>query len=124
MANVGISEYLADKWLDELNSPGVWFQPFIGVPGAAGTTNQAAETTRVLATFAPAAAGTCIFTGLPPIFTITTGETLTHIAGFDGSGADANFLFSAAVVASKVVADGDKVAIGSFTLKFPNLATD
>ncbi|MCV7100969.1 phage tail fiber protein [Mycobacterium palustre] len=122
--NVGISAYLADKWLGELGQSGVWMQAFIGVPGADGTANLAAETTRAFATFARSSSGLWVITGLPPIFQITTGETLSHLGAFDGSDAGANFLFSAQAVASKLVANGDQVAVGAFTLKFPNLATD
>lgn len=129
MGNVGISDYLANSWLNTLGGapffvPTCYFQVFVGVPGADGTANQADVTDRVAATFAPAVNGAFNFTGLPPIWPMTSGEQISHVGAFDGPGVDANFLFSGVALKPRVVANGDKLVLGGFAMSFLKRATD
>lgn len=130
-ASVGPSPFLADSWLNTLNGvafvvPATYFGLYVGVPGL-GASNLSATTLRVPGTFAPAADGTFNFTGLPPIWkSAVAAETISHIAGFSGGIDDpaAQFLFSGILLAPQTVAVGDMIALGSFQMTFPKLASD
>lgn len=107
---------LANKWLNILRGTaftppsGIYIQLHIGDPGAAGTANVAAVTTRSLAAFAAAASGAIALTGTNPSWTMTATETISHISVWDASTAG-NFLWSAALAVSKSVQSGDTLTL-------------
>ncbi|WP_433568076.1 phage tail fiber protein (plasmid) [Nocardia sp. CA-151230] len=104
---------LANKILDHLRGGTAWTQPaglyvklHTGDPGSAGTANASAVTTRSQATFGAASSGAIALTGTNPSWSMTATETITHISVWDASTAG-NFLWSAALSASKSVVNGD-----------------
>jgi hypothetical protein len=110
---VGISAAnLATKWLNMLRATaftapaGTFVELHIGDPGAAGTSNPSAVTTRSSATFNASAAGSALSLSNTPSWSMTTTETISHIAVWDASSAG-TFLFSAALSVSKAVNNGD-----------------
>ena len=110
---VGISAAnLATKWLNMLRATaftapaGTFVELHIGDPGAAGTANPSAVTTRSSATFNASAGGSALSLSNTPTWSMTATETITHIAVWDASSAG-NFLFSAALNTSKSVNNGD-----------------
>lgn len=119
---------LANKILDHLRGGTAWTQPsglyakcHTGDPGASGTSNASAVTTRSQATFAAAASGAIALTGTNPSFSMTTTETITHISVWDAS-TSGNFLWSAALSASKPVVNGDTLTLTSLGLSLAPLA--
>lgn len=120
---------LANKWLDLLRGTaftalsGTYVKLHIGDPGAAGTANASAVTTRAQATFAAAASGAVALTGTNPLWAMTGTETITHISVWDALGpAGGNFLWSAALSASKTVANGDTLTLTTCGLSLTPLA--
>lgn len=110
---VGISAAnLATKWLNMLRAtaftaPAATFvELHIGDPGAAGTSNPSAVTTRSSATFNASAGGSALSLSNTPSWSMTATETISHIAVWDASSAG-TFLFSAALNTSKAVNNGD-----------------
>ncbi len=64
----------------------IWVKRHLGDPGAAGTTNPAADTTRVQALFASGAAAGAISNTTAVEFTaVTTTETYTHVSLWSAS---------------------------------------
>lgn len=118
----------ANKALDHVRGGTAWTQPsglyakcHTGDPGASGTSNASAVTTRSQATFAAAASGAIALTGTNPSFSMTTTETITHISVWDAS-TSGNFLWSAALSASKPVTSGDTLTLTSLGLSIGALA--
>lgn len=119
---------LANKILDHLRGGTAWVQPsgiylkaHTGDPGAAGTANASAVTTRSQAGFAAAASGAIALTGTNPSFSMTATEVITHLSAWDASSAG-NFLWSVALSASKSVASGDTLTITTCGLSLGALA--
>ncbi|UGT65345.1 hypothetical protein LTT66_18420 [Nocardia gipuzkoensis] len=119
---------LANKVLDHLRGGTAWTQPsglyvklHIGDPGSAGTSNAAAVTTRSQATFAAAASGAIALTGTNPSWSMTTTETISHVSVWDAS-TSGNFLWSAALSASKAVVNGDTLTLTSLGFSLTPLA--
>ncbi|WP_458796502.1 phage tail fiber protein [Mycobacteroides abscessus] len=119
---------LANKILDHLRGGTAWTQPaslwvklHTGDPGAAGTANASAVTTRAQALYGAAASGAIALTGTNPSFTMTATETISHISIWDGS-TGGNFLWSAALSASKSVVASDTLTLTSCGLSFGPLA--
>lgn len=98
--------------------------PFVklhtGDPGAAGTTNPSAVTTRNAITWAAASGGSMALSTLSS-FSMTTSETITHVSLWDASSAG-NFLQSAALTASVPVINGSTLSFSSFTVSFTPIA--
>lgn len=128
---VGISTTnLAHRILDHLRGGTAWTQPtglhvqlHTADPGASGTTGVFANvsTARSQATFSAAASGSINLSNSPS-WTITgAGGTVTHIAVFDAASAG-NFLWSAALSASKTVASGDTLTLTTCQLTLGTLA--
>lgn len=94
----------------------------IGDPGAAGTTNPSALTTRNSVTFAAASstAGTMALSSLAA-YTMTTSETISHISLWSASTAG-TFLQSAALTASVPVINGSTLTISSLTCSYSPVA--
>lgn len=99
-------------------SAGFFVKLHTGSPGAAGTTNAAANTTRQQVTFGSAAsAGSIANTAAVTWTNVPNAETYTHVSFWDASSAG-NFLGSDDLPASKTVAVADTftIAIGDLTL--------
>jgi len=118
---------LANKWLDMLSGTAFtapaaeYVKLHIGDPGAAATTNPSAVTTRVVVTHAAASAGSKALTGTPPSWTMTATETITHISVWDAVSAG-NFLYSAALTASKAVVNTDTLTLNTLTVSLTPIA--
>jgi hypothetical protein len=117
---VGISSYLAGKWLDAVGNntsfavTQVYVQLAIGDPGAAGTSNAATETTRKTVSFAAASAGSMASDADVTWTNIAGSQDATHFSAWDASSAG-NFLFSGTITANAYVA-GDTFTITSGNL--------
>ena len=86
---VGISSYLANKLLDHATGRASFTMPasvhakfHTGDPGAAGTANPSAVTTRQTVTFAAASAGSIAMNNTPEM-TLTGTETISHVSFWD-----------------------------------------
>jgi hypothetical protein len=97
---------------------GVWVQLHLGDPGSAGTSNPAANTTRMQATFGTGATGRAISNTAAIEWTsVPNSETYTHVSLWDAS-SSGNFLgrddlsSSAAVEAS----DTFRIPVGDLDL--------
>ena len=120
---------LANKWLDMLGATAFTAPTTTAVklhtadPGSAGTTAASAETTRKALTWSAAASGSkAITTTLPQWATWSAGsETITHISVWDSTTAG-NFLFSAALTASKSITNGDTLNLTALTFAFTPIA--
>lgn len=119
---------LANKILDHLRGGTAWTQPaaiyvklHIGDPGAAGTANPSAVTTRVAVTHAAASGGSITSNGTAPSWAMTASETIAYVSFWDASTAG-NFLWSAQCTASKGVVNGDTLTLTTNTLTLTPLA--
>jgi len=115
---------VADAWLDAFArnvsyaNAAVWVKLHIGDPGAAGTANPAAETTRKQGTFGSAASGGVISNTAAVEWTlVSTTETYTHISLWTASTAG-TFLGSDQLSSSAAVTAGDtfRLPIGDLDL--------
>lgn len=98
-----------------------WVKLHTGDPGSAGTANASAVTTRSQATFAAATSGALALTGTSPSWSMTTTETISHISVWSAS-TSGTFHWSAALSASKSVANGDTLTLTSCGLSLSPLA--
>lgn len=119
---------LANKWLDMLGGTaftapaGTWVKLHTGDPGAAGTSNASANTTRVQATWSAAASGSKSMSNTPSWASWAAGtETITHISLWDASTAG-NFLDSIQLTASKTVNNGDTLNLTSLSIALSPIA--
>lgn len=121
---VNVSATLANRWLDYSRGAGaptaisgVFVQLHTANPGTAGTTSVSSVTTRPSATFNAAASGVITLSNTPSWATWagTNGEVVSHISVWDASSAG-NFLWSAALSASKTVNTGDTLNLTSATV--------
>ncbi len=118
---------LANRWLNILRGTaftppgGTYVQLHTGDPGANGTSNLSAVTTRSQATFAAAANGSIALTGTNPSWNMTANETISHISVWDAS-SNGNFLWSAQLSVSKSVQPGDTLTLTSCGLSLGPLA--
>jgi len=117
---------LVNNWLNMLRAvaftapTGIYAQLHIGDPGAAGTTNQSALTTRSAVTFSAASGGALALSNTPS-FTMTATETITHVSYWDAS-TSGNFLWSAALTASKSVTATDVLQLTAVGVSLSPLA--
>lgn len=126
---VGISTTLANSWLNTIRGgaagttytapSAVYVQLHTANPGTAGTTSISSTTTRVAATFGASTTGTQSMTNTPTwsSWAGTNGEVLTHISVWDNTTAG-NFLWSAALSASKTINTGDTFTLNSSSVTF------
>jgi hypothetical protein len=120
---------LANKLLDTLSNTSfaagatTAVKLHTGDPGSAGTSNASAETTRKALTWSAASSGSkAITTTLPQWATWSAGsETISHISVWDSTTAG-NFLFSAALTASKSITNGDTLNLTALTFALTPLA--
>lgn len=116
----GFSTTAANHALDTEFAIYTWAKLHIGAPGAAGTSNAAAETTRKQATWGSAASGA--------ISNVTTALTWTNVAGSEDythislwtASTAGTFGMSGAVTASPVTAgDTFVIAVGDLDGSLP-----
>lgn len=124
---VGISAYLADKLLDHQLGTAAYTEPtavyaqlHTGDPGASGTANVSAVTTRELVTFNAASAGAVTISN-NPTWAMTATETISHVSLWDAATAG-NFLRSAALSAGEPVANGQSFDLPTFDISTTPIA--
>ena len=116
----------ANAWLNVLRGTtftglaGTFIKLHIGDPGAAGTANPAAVTTRQSATFSAAAAGAIALSN-SPAFAMTATETISHISVWSDVAAG-NFHWSAALTTPKAVVNTDTLTFTSAGVSLVPLA--
>ena len=126
---VGLSTAnLANKWLDMLGgtaftAPGtVYVKLHTADPGASGATAASAETTRKALSWSAASAGSKAISSSVSWASWSAGsETISHISVHDASTAG-NCLFTAALTASKAVANSDTLTLSSLSVSLTPLA--
>lgn len=118
------SDFVANSWLDALargvafDNDEVWAKLHLGDPGAAGTANPAAETTRKQGTFGSAATGRAISNTAALEWTnVSTQETYTHVSLWTAS-TGGTFLGRDDLSSSAAVDAGDtfRIPIGDLDL--------
>lgn len=115
------SANLVTRWLNMLRATAftapaaTWVELHIGDPGAAGTANPSAVTTRSQATLNASSGGSALSLSNTPTWSMTATETISHIAVFDAS-SGGNFLFSIALSVSRAVNNGDTLNQASLSL--------
>lgn len=92
----------------------------VGEPGAAGTSNASAVTTRNAVTWGTNTGGVLTATSIPA-FTMTTSETISHISLWDAS-TGGNFLQSATLTTPVPVINGSTLTINSLVLSLAPIA--
>ena len=120
---------LANKWLNWLSgsaqtAPAAnYAELHTANPGAAGTTAVSSVTTRVAITSSAASGGVLTMSNTPAwtSWAGTDGEVVTDIAVWDAS-SGGNFLYSAALTASKTVHTGDNLTLSTLTVSLAPLA--
>jgi len=118
---------LANKWLDMLNATAFtapaqfWVQLHVGDPGASGTANTSAVTTRKQVTWSAASGGSKSQSSSPSAWSMTASETISHVSFWDASVAG-NLLGSAAVSASRSVVNLDTITLNTLTIAFTPIA--
>jgi hypothetical protein len=124
---VGMSSYLANALLNgsfhatTFTAPTtVYAKLHTGDPGAAGTANASAVTTRNAVAFNAASAGAITMSSLAG-YSMTATETITHISVWDASSAG-NFLYSIVLTASQAVVNGNTLNFTSISVSFTPIA--
>ena len=118
---------LANNWLNMLRGvaftapTGLYVKLHTGDPGAAGTANASAVTTRSTLTLAVASGGAVALTGTQPSWSMTTSETIAYISVWDNASVG-NFLWSAQLSVAKTVANGDTLTLTTCGLSLTPLA--
>ncbi len=120
---VGLSATaVANGWLDTLagtayTAPaGFYVKLHTGDPGSAGTSSASAETTRKSVSWSAASAGSKSMSGTVSWTSWAAGsETISHVSFWSASTAG-TFLGSAALTASKSVANGDTLTLSTLTV--------
>lgn len=116
----GISNYLANQWLDALGNndtfavAAVYVKLHVGDPGASATANAAIETSRKEASFSAASSGTLTSDTALTWTNIAGSQDATFFSAFDNETAG-NFLFSGTITANAYTA-GDTFTISSGSL--------
>ena len=112
---------LANRWLDMLGATAftapttTYVKLHTGDPGAAGTSNASAETTRKAITWSAAASGSKSMSGTLSWTSWAAGtETISHISIWDNSTAG-NVLWSGQLSSNKTVNNGDTLNITALT---------
>jgi hypothetical protein len=110
------SDLVANSWLDAVcnataySEAGVWVQLHIGDPGSAGTSNVAAETDRVQASFGAAASRAITTDAVTEWTNVNSTETLTWISLWDAA-TTGNFLGRDDLSSTAAVTAGDTFRI-------------
>lgn len=98
----------------------VYVQLHTGDPGAAGTSNVSANTTRNQITWAAPSGGSMALSALAT-YSMTTSETITHVTLWTAASAG-TFLQSGSLTTSVPVVNGSTLSFSSFTLNFQPIA--
>ena len=113
----GLAPAVANSILDALCRSVAWTDPaafwvklHLGDPGAAGTANAAANTTRQQATFSAASGGAITNSAALTWTAVSTTEIYTHVSFWDASTAG-TFLGSDALNASRAITAGETFEI-------------
>jgi hypothetical protein len=115
------SSNLVSKWLNMLRGTAFTapsslnVQLHTGDPGAAGTANQSAVTTRQVATVSASASGSALALSNTPACAMTATETISHISIWDAS-TSGNFLLSIALTVAQAVNSGDTLNLNSLSI--------
>ncbi|MGA6208075.1 phage tail fiber protein [Nocardia testacea] len=112
-------------WLRGVTPPpvaGIYAQLHIGQPGANGTTNPSAVTTRVQVTENPASGGAMTMASVSGSWSMTATETITHISLHD-SPSGGKFLASGELDDPRPVAAGDTLTLIKCTVATTTPAT-
>lgn len=122
---VGLAPATANSYLNVFRATtftgvSVFAKLHTGDPGAAGTTNASAVTTRNAVTWSAASGGSMALSSLAS-YSMTTSETITHISLWDASTAG-NFLQSAALTAGVPVINGSTLTFSTLTVSFTPIA--
>jgi hypothetical protein len=118
---------LANKWLDMLGGTAFtapaafWVQLHKGDPGAAGTANTSAVTTRQQITWSAASGGSKSQTSAPGTWSMTTTETISYVSFWTAS-TSGTFLDSASLTSPASVNNGDTVTLTTLTIAFSPIA--
>lgn len=121
LASAQANAYLNTYRATNITAPAnVFLKLHTGDPGAAGTANASAVTTRNSITFA-AASGASMSLSSVGSFSMTTTETISHVSIWDASSAG-NFLQSCALTASVPVINGSTLSFSSLTLSYTPIA--
>lgn len=122
----GVTGATANAWLNTWRNTAasavatVFVKLHTGDPGSAGTANASAVTTRNQVTWSAASGGSMALSALSA-YSMTTSETITHISFWDAS-TSGTFLGSAALTASKTVANGDTLTFTTLTVAVTPIA--
>lgn len=100
---------------------GNFVQLHIGDPGAAGTANPSALTTRVAVTMNAASGGAITMASVAGSWTMTASETISHISVWSAS-TSGLFLYSIQISASRSVLSGDTITLTSLNVSNTPLA--
>ena len=115
----GLGPSGANVGLDAILAAHPWVKLHVGAPGAAGTSNPAAETTRKQATWAASSGGASSNTNALQWAPVGGSEDYTHFSLWSASTAG-NFGLSGQITANPVVTgDTFTVAIGDLDVSFP-----
>lgn len=123
---VGIASTAADALLNlyrgtSITAPaGIYIKLHTGDPGAAGTANASAVTTRNQATFNAPSSNAITLSALAT-YAMTTTETITHVSFWDAS-TSGNYLRSAVLTASVAVVNGSTLQVVTLTVNFTPIA--
>jgi hypothetical protein len=99
---------------------GMFMKLHVGDPGAAGTTNPSAVTTRNAITWAAPSGGSMALSSVAG-YSMTAAETITHVSFWD-SATVGTFWQSAALTASQAVINGSTLNFTSATLSYAPVA--
>jgi hypothetical protein len=121
---------LANKWLNMFSNTAftaptaTYVKLHTADPGASGTSSASTVTTQPAVTWAVAAAGSKASNSTPSwaAWGGTNGEVVTHISVWDAATTAGNFLFSAALSASKTVNSGDTLNLTSLSYALTPIA--
>ena len=100
---------------------GLFVKLHIGDPGAAGTANPSAVTTRRQATMNAASGGSMTLSSMSGSYAMTTTETVSHISIHSDATAG-NFHISAALTTPRNVVNGDTLVLTVLTISNTPLA--
>lgn len=125
---LGVAAATANSWINVLRGTaftglaGLFVKLHTGEPGAAGTSNASAVTTRNALTLNAPSAGSSTLTSLAS-YSMTATETITHVSLWDTVGpAGGTFIASGALSASKPVNNGDTLTFNTFTVGITPIA--
>lgn len=96
-------------------APATWAQLHTGDPGAAGTANLSANTTRIQLTFAAASGGSIALASVPTPWNMTATETITGISIWSAV-TGGSVYWDVSLTSSQAVANGDTLTLNTCTL--------